>query len=199
MLWGVQVGVRRGTQSVNCEPEFGMDLDSGENTLQTEMRLIVEALYGPPVRKLPGLDIGRAYRGALNDSRFGGDIVDVFYYDHGCTSVAVVDITGHGMRAATHAGLIKHALRAYASKGFDALESVQALNKLFIENSAFEEDDETFATVFFAIIQPDRRSMQYVAAGIESMAHLHHERGDMLPATGPIIGLIDDPAAFTHT
>ena len=63
--------------------EFDADATPlSENALQTEMRLIVEALYGPPVRRLPGLDIGRAYRGAEGEFRYGGDVVDVFHY--GC-------------------------------------------------------------------------------------------------------------------
>ena len=54
-----------------------------ENGLQIAMRGIVESLYGPPVRRLPGLDIGRAYRGAEGEFRYGGDVVDVFHYGEG--------------------------------------------------------------------------------------------------------------------
>jgi serine phosphatase RsbU (regulator of sigma subunit) len=169
-----------------------------ENALQAEMRRIVEGVYGPPVRSLPGLDVGRAYRGARDEFRYGGDMVDVFHYGDGCTSLAVVDITGHGIRAATNAGLAKHALRAYASRGLDARTSVRALNRLCIESSAFEGDEEFFATVFFAIVQPDRRTMQYVSAGHEAAYLIAPQGAQMLGATGPIIGLMDDDAAFDH-
>jgi serine phosphatase RsbU (regulator of sigma subunit) len=170
-----------------------------ENVLQAEMRRIVEGVYGPPLRRLPGLDVGRAYRGAQDEFRYGGDMVDVFHYGDGCTSLAVVDITGHGMRAATNAGLAKHALRAYASRGLDARDAVRALNRLCIENSAFESDEEFFATVFFAIVQPDRRTMDYVSAGHEAAYIITPRRGARtLDATGPIIGLMDDDEAFDH-
>ena len=171
---------------------------TAENALQMEMRHIVEAIYGPRVRRLPGLDIGRAYRSATTEFRYGGDMVDVFRYGDGCTSLAVVDITGHGIRAATNAGLAKHALRAYASQGLDARQSVRRLNRLCIENSAFEGDEEFFATVFFAIVDADLTSMQYVSAGHEA-AYVIAPRGTKrLPATGPIIGLMDDDSAFEH-
>jgi sigma-B regulation protein RsbU (phosphoserine phosphatase) len=177
---------------------FGTGAGLPENPLQAEMRRMIEDMYGPPVRHLPGLDIGRSYRGAFDEFRYGGDMVDVFHYGQGCTSLAVVDITGHGMRAAANAGLAKHALRAYASRGLDARDSVRALNRLCIESSAFEDDDEFFATVFFAIVQSDRRTMQYVSAGHEA-AYLIAPRGtEMLAATGPLIGLMDDDAAFDH-
>jgi serine phosphatase RsbU (regulator of sigma subunit) len=163
-----------------------------------EMRHIVEAIYGPPVRRLPGLDIGRAYRSATAEFRYGGDMVDVFRYGDGCTSLAVVDITGHGLRAATNAALAKHALRAYASQGLSARESVRRLNRLCIESSAFEGDAEFFATVFFAIVDADLSSMQYVSAGHEAAYIIAPDGTKPLPATGPIIGLMDDDSAFEH-
>ncbi len=176
---------------------FG-DSNAAENPLQAEMRNIIEGLYGPPVRHLPGLDVGRAYRGAFNEFRYGGDMVDVFHYGAGYTSLAVVDISGHGIRAAANAGLVKHALRAYASRRLDARDSVRALNRLCIESSTFEGDEEFFATVFFAIVQPDRTSMQYVSAGHEAAYLISPHDTVMLRATGPIIGLMDDDTAFEH-
>jgi len=169
-----------------------------ENALQAEMRRIVEGVYGPPVRQLPGLDIGRAYRGAGDEFRYGGDIVDVFHYGSGLTSLAVVDISGHGILAAANAGLAKYALRAYASRGLDARDSVRALNRLCIESSAFEGNDEFFATVFFAIVQPDRRAMQYVSAGHEAAYLIAPNGPRLLKATGPIVGLMDSDTAFDH-
>jgi serine phosphatase RsbU (regulator of sigma subunit) len=169
-----------------------------ENALQAEMRRIVEGVYGPPLRNLPGLDVGRAYRGAGDEFRYGGDIVDVFHYGAGYTSLAIVDISGHGILAAANAGLAKYALRAYASRGLDARDSVRALNRLCIESSAFEGNDEFFATVFFAIVPPDRRTMQYVSAGHEAAYLIAPQGPRMLPATGPIVGLMDSDAAFDH-
>jgi len=95
------------------------------------------------------LDIGRAYWGANQEFRYGGDLVDVFHYGNGLTSLAVVDISGHGILAARHAGLVKHALRAYASCSFSAIDSIRALNRLCIENCAYEGEIEFFATAFF--------------------------------------------------
>jgi sigma-B regulation protein RsbU (phosphoserine phosphatase) len=184
---------------VNTQSPRNHRIRSGDNPLQAEMRRIVESIYGPPVRRLPGLDVGRAYLNASQEEfRYGGDLVDVFHYGKGLTSFAMVDITGHGIHAAMHAGLAKHALRAYASRGFDARESVRALNRLCIENSAFEADDEFLATVFFGIVDAERRTMQYVSAGHEAAYLVTPSGATMLAATGPIIGLFDDDNAFDH-
>jgi serine phosphatase RsbU (regulator of sigma subunit) len=167
--------------------------------LQAELRRIVESIYGPAVRSLPGLDIGRAYLSATDEEfRYGGDLVDVFHYGNGVTSIAVVDITGHGIHSAIHAGLAKHALRAYASRGLNARECVRALNRLCIENSVFEADEEFFATVFFGIVDAARQTLEYVSAGHEAAYLIDPEGALQLNATGPIIGLLDDDSAFDH-
>jgi sigma-B regulation protein RsbU (phosphoserine phosphatase) len=170
-----------------------------DSPLQTELRRIVESIYGPPLQRLPGLEVGRAYRNAAHSAfRYGGDLVDVFHFGDGMTSFAMVDIAGHGVHAAMNAGLTKYALRAYASRGLNARDAVRALNRLCIENSTFEADEEFFATVFFGIVDKERKTMQYVSAGHEAAYVFERNDALPLPATGPIVGLIDDDAAFEH-
>jgi sigma-B regulation protein RsbU (phosphoserine phosphatase) len=167
-----------------------------EQTLDVELRLLVEGIYGPPASHLNGLDIGRAYWGANQEFRYGGDLVDVFHYGNGLTSLAVVDISGHGILAARHAGLVKHALRAYASCSFSAIDSIRALNRLCIENCAYEGEIEFFATAFFAIVDSRRETMEYVSAGHEAAFIVKAGGHRLLEATGPILGLLDDDHSF---
>jgi phosphoserine phosphatase RsbU/P len=168
--------------------------------LHAEMRRIVEGVYGPSVRGVPGLEIGRAYLNAAKaDFRYGGDLVDAFHYGGGFTSLAVVDISGHGIHAAMYAGLAKHALRAFASRGFSAQKCVRALNRLCIENSTFEVEGDLYATVFFGILAPDRRTLQYVSAGHEAAYIIEPNAMQQLAVTGPIIGLKDDDRTFHHS
>lgn len=170
---------------------------SEERSLQNEMRLVIESVYGPPVRHLPRLDVGRAYRGATKGFRYGGDLIDVFQYRNGTTSFAIVDLSGHGITAARYAGLAKYALRTCVSQGFDAMGSVQALNRLYIENGTFEDSYEFFATVFFAIVDASHSTMQYVSAGHDA-AYVIAPGGKhrKLSPTGPIVGLMDDDHVF---
>ncbi len=164
--------------------------------LDNQLRWLVEDVYRPTVRELPGLDVGRAYWGASEAFPYGGDVVDVFNYGDGATSIAVIDISGHGIRAARHAGLTKHALRAYASQGYGPVASIRALNRLCIENCTFEEESEFFATAFFAIINADRTSMRYVSAGHDAACIVTADGRRFLDATGPILGLMDDDRSF---
>jgi len=173
--------------------------DPAGTTLASELRVLVEAVYGPDVREFAGLDVGRAYWGARSDFPYGGDLVDVFQYGNGRTSIAVVDISGHGIRAATHACLIKHALRAYVSQGYSAAGAIRALNRLCIENSAFDGELDFFATAFFAIIDAQHESMQYVSAGHEAAYIVTSDGHQQLEATGPLLGLLDDDYSFSQS
>jgi sigma-B regulation protein RsbU (phosphoserine phosphatase) len=169
---------------------------SADEDLDVELRRVVEEAYDSPARKLSGLDIGRAYWGARIAFPYGGDVVDVFRYADGRTSIALIDISGHGIRSARHAGLVRHALRAYASQSYDPVGAIRALNRLCIEASTFEDDSEFFASAFFGIVDAGRRSMAYVSAGHEAACVVSGGGHRFLDATGPILGLLDDDRAF---
>jgi sigma-B regulation protein RsbU (phosphoserine phosphatase) len=168
-----------------------------ETDIQIGLREIVRHIYGRGTPQLPGLDIGRSYLGTADDFIYGGDLVDVFHHASGCTSLAVVDITGHGIHAAMYAGLVKHALRAYFSQGGTALQTVQAFNHLCIANSAFEGEEDLFATLFFGVIDSDRRTITYVSAGHHTAYLIAPFKVTALGASGPIIGLLDDKLEFS--
>jgi serine phosphatase RsbU (regulator of sigma subunit) len=168
-----------------------------ETDIQVGLREIVESIYGGPTPELPGLDVGRSYLGTAHDFIFGGDLVDVFHNSDGCTTLAVVDIKGHGIAAAMHAGLIKHALRAYVSQGSTVLSAVRALNHLCIENSAFDGAEDLFATLFFGMIDRDRRTLTYVSAGHRTAYMIEPFKVTALDACAPIVGLLDDGLEFS--
>ena len=79
---------------------------------------LVEHLFPPQVRRLPGLEIALAYRQAGNREHVGGDIIDVYRLLNKNTVLSIADISGKGVKAAVDAALIKYSMRAYASEGF---------------------------------------------------------------------------------
>jgi hypothetical protein len=125
-------------------------------------------------------------------------MIDVFRHGDGCISVAVVAISVTEIVAASNAELVKHALSDCTLQGLNAAESVRNLNRRCIQNGLLGSDREWFATVFFAVIEPNLRTMQYVSAGLEAAYIVVVDEARPLRATGPIIGLIDDDSAFEH-
>ncbi|MDQ6929582.1 MAG: serine/threonine-protein phosphatase [Candidatus Eremiobacteraeota bacterium] len=139
---------------------------------------------------IPGISYGVGYK--LAEGNTGGDIVDVYHYDNDAVAVAIADIAGKGPQAAVHAAMIKYGLRAYSSAGMTPERVIRALDRLYLENNAFEKV-ESFASVFFGSIDPTRRLMHYTCAGHEPVFLICPDaRVIPLAPTAPLIGIFDD-------
>jgi serine phosphatase RsbU (regulator of sigma subunit) len=153
-------------------------------------QMLVRHLFSQATRPINGLHYDVAYRHAART--VGGDIVDVFHYDNGAAAFSVADIAGKGTQAAVSAAMIKYGLRATISQGFTAESVLRALDRLMLENNAFE-GMETFASVFLAIIDESRGALTYASAGHEPVI-LAGPDGSVrvLPPTAPLVGVFDD-------
>jgi serine phosphatase RsbU (regulator of sigma subunit) len=141
----------------------------------TAAEVLIKHLFAQPSDKIPGIDYAVGYKPA--DGPTGGDILDVFPFDNGSVGFSVADISGKGVRAAVHAALIKYAIRAYASAEQPADMVLRSLNRLFLENNAFEKTD-AFASVFVGIVDSKRRVMAFASGG--------HEPVMLIPPDGPV-------------
>ncbi len=151
--------------------------------------VLLRHIFVPPARVLPGLQYAGIYRFAEKHS--GGDVIDVYQCgESSCFSLT--DISGKGVGAALHAGLVKYGIRAYATEGHAPREVLRNLNRFYVENDAFEGSD-SFASVFFA--RYDRRRLRYASAGHEGLIFLS-ARGavTVLQPTGPVVGILPDKA-----
>lgn len=163
---------------------------SGPPTKQHAAEVLVEHLFANTDSRIPGITYAVAYR--LADEFVGGDIVDVYHFDNNSVMFAIADISGKGARAAVHAALIKYGLRAYSSHGLTPERALRAMDRLYLENNNFENND-SFATVFFGLIDPKRRVLSYASAGHEPVLVVQPD-GDVhvLAPTAPLIGVFDD-------
>ncbi len=156
----------------------------------TAAKVLVEHLFARSSNEIAGIDYAVGYR--LAHGLTGGDIVDVYHFDNGAVSFAVADISGKGSQAAIHAALVKYGLRAYASQGLTAEHVLRSLDRLYLENAAFERI-ESFASVFFGVVDSTRRSFSYASGGHEAAALvIPGEPAQLLAPTAPLIGVFDD-------
>ena len=153
-------------------------------------RVLVEHLFAQPSYRIPGIDYAVGYK--LAEGLTGGDIVDVYLFDNGNTAFSIADIAGKGVRAAVHAAMIKYGLRAYASEGLTAEKVLRSLDRLFLENNAFEQT-EAFASVFIGILDTTRRMLTYASGAHEPAVLLRPgEPALVLEITAPLIGVFED-------
>ncbi len=152
--------------------------------------VLIKHLFAQTDSQIPGVSYAVTYR--LAEGLAGGDIVDVYHFDNNSVAFSIADIAGKGTRAAVHAALVKYGLRAYASEGLSPEKVLRSLDRLYLENNTFERL-ESFATVFFGLVDPSRRLLTYSCAAHEP-ALLVHPDGDVviLEPTAPLIGVFDD-------
>jgi serine phosphatase RsbU (regulator of sigma subunit) len=94
------------------------------------------------------------------DSGVGGDWYDVFKLPGGRIGVVIGDVVGNGLPAAIIMGRLRSALRAYA---LEFVDPAQVLGKLDRKASHFE--DNTMATVAYAVIDTATARMDFALAG----------------------------------
>jgi putative methionine-R-sulfoxide reductase with GAF domain len=102
----------------------------------------------PRLPDLPGLDLAARY---VPGSQYGvgGDWYDVFRLPSGLVAVAIGDVMGHGLHAATVMGRVRSALRAYALEHADPAEVLTRLDRKI---QHFEPGH--LATALYAVIDP---------------------------------------------
>jgi sigma-B regulation protein RsbU (phosphoserine phosphatase) len=152
--------------------------------------VLLRHIFVPPARALPGLQYAAIYRFAEKHS--GGDVIDVYKCADGDACFSLTDISGKGVGAALHAGLVKYGIRAYATEGHPPRTVLRMLNRFYVENDAFEGSD-SFASVFFARYSPQKRCLSYASAGHEGLVFVS-ARGavTILQPTGPVVGILPD-------
>jgi sigma-B regulation protein RsbU (phosphoserine phosphatase) len=161
-----------------------------EITDWTAAKVLVEHLFARGSAKIAGIEYAVGYKLAFGLT--GGDIVDVYHFDNDAVSFCIADISGKGTEAAVHAALVKYGLRAYASQGLTPERVLRSLDRLYLENNAFE-GIESFASVFFGMVDSSRRIMHYASGGHEAAAIiLPGQRARTIEPTAPLIGVFDD-------
>jgi sigma-B regulation protein RsbU (phosphoserine phosphatase) len=163
---------------------------NGPPTRENAAEILIEHLFANTDARIPGITYAVAYR--LAEQFIGGDIVDVYHFDNNSVALSIADISGKGARAAVHAALIKYGLRALSSHGLAPERALRSLDRLYLENNNFEQN-ESFATVFFGLVDAKRKIMTYASAGHEPVIVVHPNGAvEVLPPTAPLIGVFDD-------
>jgi PAS domain S-box-containing protein len=145
-----------------------------------------QALLRPP-ESVPGVRVGYLYRSATEAAFVGGDFFDVYPLHEDCIGIAIGDVSGHGVNAATLGSLVRDTLRAYALQELP-IEQVMALT-----NQAICRQTELsgFTTLFFGLLHPHTGRLEYSGAG-HPPALLRRGSGDVQPIgwpCGPPLGV----------
>jgi PAS domain S-box-containing protein len=154
------------------------------------------SLLPPSLPLVPGFTMAARYLPAEADSRVGGDWYDVVALEGGRVAVAIGDVSGHGIRAASMMGQLRNALRAYAFDGYSPSVAASRLDRL-----VRQLETGWFATLAYAVIEMEGDTITLANAGHpaplvvmpDGEARFLDERG------GSPLGTAHSPDSFTET
>lgn len=140
-----------------------------------------------------GYSVGHLYRSATTAVAIGGDLYDWFRTDRGAFGVAVGDVSGKGMQAASRTAMAVHSLRAFALPGASPHVAAKMLNTVV----SGRVSTESFVTLVYVRVDPGSSDVGFVLAGHPPPVVMTRDAVEVLRVEADLpIGV--DPAASFH-
>jgi serine phosphatase RsbU (regulator of sigma subunit)/CheY-like chemotaxis protein len=110
--------------------------------------------------QIAGVDIATRYVPSDAHAEVGGDFYEAFALDDGRVALAIGDVVGHSLEAASVMGDLRTALRAYAVDGMEPAAVMSRINRLFMRFAP-----QMTATMCYVILDPSTLQLVIVNAG----------------------------------
>ncbi len=139
----------------------------------------------------PELPIAVRYVPASSDAEIGGDFYEVTELD-GRMLIAIGDVIGHSIEAATIMGEVRHALRAYAVEGHGLVAILDRLDAMLRRFHPLG-----FTTLCLLLVDLAAGVLTVANAGHPPPLIADHQGSRYLDVGGPMLGIgLDRPAAL---
>jgi serine phosphatase RsbU (regulator of sigma subunit) len=158
--------------------------------LAREMRLAAEVQrrllpqYPPSI---PGFEISARMKPA---KAIGGDLYDFMEMPNGRLGIVIADIAGKGVSAGLFMPAVKIALRTNIHDEGSLERILKKTNQIIYELT----DDERFASLFYATLDPTAHHLSYINAGHQPplLIRAATREAFWLETGGPVLGLLTD-------
>jgi len=148
-------------------------------------REIQQKLLPKMMPQIAGFDIAAASYPA---AEVGADYFDFIELRAGRLGVAFGDVTGRGIPAALMLSNVQATLLNQVLNCENPYNCISRANRFLCDST----DQTQFVSLFFAILDPDRRRLTYVNAGHYPPLYLRAAEFRTLEATGPVAGVQSD-------
>lgn len=125
----------------------------------TIARHLQNSLLPAGIDQVPGITVAARYVTSDGGAQVGGDFYDVVPLTDGKVALAIGDVEGHDMTAATVMGQLRSAMRAYLLLTHDPAEVLSLLDTYALGNSA------RLATVALAVLDTTSGHIDMASAG----------------------------------
>jgi PAS domain S-box-containing protein len=124
----------------------------------SNVEMLQRSLLPDRLPQVDGIQIAARYMPGGAD--VGGDWYDAIPLDGGRVGVAMGDVVGHGIGAASLMGQLRHATRAYALEGYSPAGVLDRLDRLVRSLEGGQ-----MATLLYLVVEPDHGSIHFASAG----------------------------------
>ncbi len=120
----------------------------------------------------------------------GGDFYDFIPIPPDKWGIVIADVSGKGVPAALFMALSRTCVRANVAGNSTACEAIRRANDLITQDA----ESGMFVTLFYAVLDPKRKHLNYVNAGHNPPLLLQGSAGNviLLEASGIALGVMDD-------
>jgi phosphoserine phosphatase RsbU/P len=164
-------------------------------TKEMEIAKEIQVTFLPEsVPKIPGIEVAAVTIPAME---IGGDLYDFIPVAGERTGFVIADVSGKGVSAALYMALSRTLLHASGGSEPDPSPALRNANRLIYEDGR----SSMFITVFYGVLDPERRQFSYVNAGHNPPLLMRAgESGSwMTGAKGIALGVIPDVSIDSST
>jgi PAS domain S-box-containing protein len=189
-LWGTVIDVTAQRAAETAARDAIRAAEITQAQLEAEhatLEMFQRAMLPTGVPTIPDVDLAVAYRPHPERAQIGGDWYDAFVLPDGRLALAIGDVTGHDLRAATIMGQVRNAVRAYAiqdPRPGSVLEHTNALLRTLSELN--------LTTMIYGVYDPATFTLLWSRAGHpppllrrgDAVTSLERPNGPLLGAVG---------------
>ncbi len=167
------------TQAVASAVEAQRSFDEEHRIAVTLQRSLLPRC----IPEIAGLDLAVRYEPASARTEVGGDFYELVMLD-GHLLLAIGDVAGHSLHAATVMAELRHALRAYAVEGHQPGEILHRVNELMRTLLPNE-----LATICVLLLEPATGHVRLASAGHLPPLISQHGRAEYVQHSAPLLGV----------
>ena len=151
-----------------------------------------ESLLPPELPEIPGVELAARYHSVAQTADVGGDFYDAFPAGERSWALALGDVSGKGVEAATVTSLARHTLRTATMATQRPSEVLSMLNAALLE----QVEPDRFCTAVYALIEPRFGRVKVTAAcGGHPIPYIVRSDGTLesIACEGTLLGVVADP------